>query len=41
MTAAVLEGDEYKMRSLRVDGCLNKPFAVDDLMRKVEQALGR
>ena len=40
MTAAVPEGEEYKIRSMRVAGYLVKPFGVDELLRQVKQVLG-
>ena len=41
MTATVPEGEEYKIRSMRAAGYLVKPFGVDELMRQVEQVLGK
>ena len=41
MTAVVPEGGEYKIRSMRTAGYLVKPFGVDELMRQVEQVLGK
>ena len=39
MTAAMLEEDAYKLRSMRAAGILLKPFSVDELLRQVTQVL--
>lgn len=41
MTAAVPEGEEYKIRSMRAAGYLVKPFSIDELLRQVKQVLGK
>ncbi len=40
MTAAITEGEEFRIRSMRADGHLLKPFSVDEMLRKVKEALG-
>ena len=40
MTAAVLEGEEYRLRSMRAASYLVKPFGIEALMHDVKQALG-
>ncbi|MFC1902383.1 response regulator [Chloroflexota bacterium] len=40
MTAAITEGEEFRIRSMRTAGHLVKPFGVDDMLRKVKEALG-
>ena len=41
MSAALLEGEENKIRSMRVSGHLVKPFNIDQLLHQVKQALGK
>ena len=40
MTAAITEGEEFKIRSMGTAGHLVKPFGVGDMLRKVKEALG-
>lgn len=40
MTAAITEGDEFRIRSMRTAGHLVKPFSVDEMLRQVKKALG-
>jgi len=41
MTAAVPEGEEYRIRGMRAASYLVKPFGVDELLRQVKQILGK
>jgi len=41
MTGAMPKGEEYRIRSMRAAGYLGKPFDVDELIRQVEQVLGK
>jgi two-component system phosphate regulon response regulator PhoB len=40
MTAAITEGEEFRIRSMRTAGHLVKPFGVDEMLSKVKKALG-
>jgi DNA-binding response OmpR family regulator len=40
MTAAITEGEEFRIRSMRTAGNLVKPFGVDEMLSKVKKALG-
>jgi DNA-binding response OmpR family regulator len=40
MTAVVPDGEEYRIRGMKTDGYLVKPFTIDELSQKVEKVLG-